>query len=268
MVGNPALLFLDEPSTGMDPGARHSLWRALAAIRNLGTSIVITSHSMEECEVLCTRLGIMVNGEFRALGTLQHLKSLFGQGYTLEIQLGNVNRKTEVINFIMNSFPYVKLKENVGMLLSFDLLVEKRKGSKQENSDSNENSASRSGTPLIDGPDNQGYFKSSIESQEPINIDDQEDSSRDQVKIKLKLNLPENKQDLSVTGEKVEASLEQYDNTPACSPPKQKQEPKFSIGYAFGLMEENKRKFEIQGYSLSQRTLEQIFLSFTRLQKN
>merc|ERR1712079_660252 len=103
---------------------------------------------------------------------------------------------------IMSSFPYVKLKENVGMLLSFDLLVEKRKTSKQENKQNlHENSFSRSGTPMIDGPDSQGYFtKSCIESQEPINIDDQEDCT-DQVKIKLKLNLPENQ------------VPEQYDNT-------------------------------------------------------
>ena len=49
-------------------------------------TIVLTSHSMEECEALCTRLGIMVNGQFQCLGNIQHLKSKYGTGYSLVIK--------------------------------------------------------------------------------------------------------------------------------------------------------------------------------------
>ncbi|CAL8072882.1 unnamed protein product [Orchesella dallaii] len=87
LVGNPPIVFLDEPTTGMDPVARRHLWNTISNIREAGTSVVLTSHSMEECEALCTRLAIMVNGKFRCLGSTQHLKNKFGDGYTLIAQI-------------------------------------------------------------------------------------------------------------------------------------------------------------------------------------
>uniref|UniRef100_H2Z850 ABC transporter domain-containing protein n=1 Tax=Ciona savignyi TaxID=51511 RepID=H2Z850_CIOSA len=87
LVGSPPVVLLDEPSTGMDPGAKRMLWDALAAVRSSGCSIVITSHSMEECEALCTRLAIMVNGKLRCMGGPQHLKSKFGEGYVIEVKV-------------------------------------------------------------------------------------------------------------------------------------------------------------------------------------
>ena len=62
LVGNPPLLFLDEPSAGVDPAARRKIWQTLGYLkRNFHCSIVLTSHSMEECEALCSRIGIMVS---------------------------------------------------------------------------------------------------------------------------------------------------------------------------------------------------------------
>jgi ATP-binding cassette subfamily A (ABC1) protein 3 len=61
----------------MDPKAKRFLWDTLSKVRATGRSIVLTSHSMEECEALCTRLGIMVNGQFMCLGSQQHLKSKY-----------------------------------------------------------------------------------------------------------------------------------------------------------------------------------------------
>jgi len=87
LVGNPPIVFLDEPTTGMDPVARRFLWDSLMTVMKGGRSIVLTSHSMEECEALCTRLAIMVNGQFKCLGSTQHLKSRFGTGYTLMIKV-------------------------------------------------------------------------------------------------------------------------------------------------------------------------------------
>lgn len=59
----PQVVFLDEPTSGMDPGARRKLWNAVLAAVKMGTTIVLTSHSMEECEALCHRLTIMVGGK-------------------------------------------------------------------------------------------------------------------------------------------------------------------------------------------------------------
>eukprot|EP00794_Sanderia_malayensis_P017576 gene17576-19328_t len=88
LVGNPPIIFLDEPTSGMDPASRRFLWNTLSGLLNEKRSIVLTSHSMEECEALCTRLVIMVNGQFKCLGSIQHLKSRYGHGFTLLIKLG------------------------------------------------------------------------------------------------------------------------------------------------------------------------------------
>nr|KAF6439589.1 hypothetical protein HJG63_000034 [Rousettus aegyptiacus] len=87
LLGEPAVIFLDEPSTGMDPVARRLLWDTVARARESGKAIIITSHSMEECEALCTRLAIMVQGQFKCLGSPQHLKSKFGSGYSLRAKV-------------------------------------------------------------------------------------------------------------------------------------------------------------------------------------
>lgn len=90
LIGNPCVVYLDEPTTGMDPGAKRNLWNMVSKVRNAGKSIVLTSHSMEECEALCTRLAIMVNGEFKCLGSAQHLKNKFSKGFTLSIKVQKV----------------------------------------------------------------------------------------------------------------------------------------------------------------------------------
>ncbi len=82
LVGNPKIVFLDEPTTGLDPENRRQLWDILGASR--GTrAMVLTTHSMEEADVLCNRIGIVTNGILRCIGTQQHLKNLYGGGYHL-----------------------------------------------------------------------------------------------------------------------------------------------------------------------------------------
>ena len=88
-IGRPPLVFLDEPSTGMDPMARRFMWDVIRRISTQDSkcSIILTTHSMEECEALCGRVGIMVDGRLRCLGSVQHLKSRFGKGYQFEVKL-------------------------------------------------------------------------------------------------------------------------------------------------------------------------------------
>ncbi|XP_017465331.1 PREDICTED: ATP-binding cassette sub-family A member 3 isoform X3 [Rhagoletis zephyria] len=87
VIGSPSVIYLDEPTTGMDPAARRQLWNMVCRIRDSGKSIVLTSHSMEECEALCTRLAIMVNGEFKCIGSTQHLKNKFSKGLILKLKV-------------------------------------------------------------------------------------------------------------------------------------------------------------------------------------
>jgi len=60
MLGNPSIIFLDEPSTGMDPGARRFMWNVISRISsvNKNSSVILTTHSMEEAEALSTRMAI------------------------------------------------------------------------------------------------------------------------------------------------------------------------------------------------------------------
>lgn len=117
LIGNPVIIYLDEPTTGMDVASKRNLWNVVCNVRNAGKTIVLTSHSMEECEALCTRLVIMVNGAFKCLGSIQHLKSKFGQGFDLVIKLKRVKNiekvereKEEVKEFIDREFPGAQLR--------------------------------------------------------------------------------------------------------------------------------------------------------------
>ncbi|XP_075994204.1 retinal-specific phospholipid-transporting ATPase ABCA4a [Genypterus blacodes] len=87
MIGCPALVLLDEPTTGMDPLSKRFLWNSILSIIQARRAVVLTSHSMEECEALCTRLAIMVNGSFKCLGSIQHLKYKFGDGYLVTMKI-------------------------------------------------------------------------------------------------------------------------------------------------------------------------------------
>ena len=118
LVGNPSVIFLDEPTSGMDPGARRHLWNTLTGVLENGRSIVLTSHSMEECEALCTKLVIMVNGKFKCIGSLQHLKSRFGKGYVIMIKIRSsredspeIELVAQVKDFMSNTFAGCELIE-------------------------------------------------------------------------------------------------------------------------------------------------------------
>uniref|UniRef100_A0A8W4FH70 ATP binding cassette subfamily A member 16 n=1 Tax=Sus scrofa TaxID=9823 RepID=A0A8W4FH70_PIG len=116
LMGKSSVIFLDEPSTGMDPVARHRLWDTVTWICKTGKTIIITSHSMEECEVICTRLAIMVQGKFKCLGSPQHLKHKFGNIYNLTAKIkidNNEDKQKEFKDFIATTFPG-NIEERVG----------------------------------------------------------------------------------------------------------------------------------------------------------
>jgi ABC-2 type transport system ATP-binding protein len=69
LVNNPRVTFLDEPTTGLDPHARRSLWETILGVRKAGTTVVLTTHYMEEAEVLCDRIAIMDGGKVIACDT-------------------------------------------------------------------------------------------------------------------------------------------------------------------------------------------------------
>jgi ABC-2 type transport system ATP-binding protein len=83
LVNEPRVLFLDEPTTGLDPQARHHLWGLVRQIREGGHTVVLTTHYMEEAEELCDRVAIMDRGVIVALDTPQRLvDALLGRGFS------------------------------------------------------------------------------------------------------------------------------------------------------------------------------------------
>uniref|UniRef100_A0AAZ3SB90 P-type phospholipid transporter n=1 Tax=Oncorhynchus tshawytscha TaxID=74940 RepID=A0AAZ3SB90_ONCTS len=122
LIGGPPVVFLDEPTTGMDPKARRALWNCILSIVKEGRSVVLTSHSMEECEALCTRMAIMVNGRFRCLGSVQHLKNRFGDGYTIILRVAGPDPDLRpVMEFIEKELPGSTLKEKHRNMLQYQL---------------------------------------------------------------------------------------------------------------------------------------------------
>ena len=82
LVHNPKVFFLDEPTTGLDPQARRNLWELVEEVRKRGISVILTTHYMEEAEVLCDRVAIMDSGKIVALDTPKNLiRKLLDKGF-------------------------------------------------------------------------------------------------------------------------------------------------------------------------------------------
>ena len=106
---------MDEPTSGMDVVTKRKVWKL---IRNAASksAVILTSHSMEECEHLCSRLAIMASGRFLCLGSPTHIKEKYGRGLTLQLTMSSgVDNKTEIVAFIRSRFPdaeAIKLHRN------------------------------------------------------------------------------------------------------------------------------------------------------------
>jgi len=87
LVGDPELLFLDEPTTGLDPQARRHLWDLVDGLKHAGRTIILTTHYMDEAERLCDRVAIMDHGRIIALGTPQQLIASIGGEHIVEFAI-------------------------------------------------------------------------------------------------------------------------------------------------------------------------------------
>jgi ABC-2 type transport system ATP-binding protein len=87
LVGNPELLFLDEPTTGLDPTSRRQLWDIIRSFRDDGRTILLTTHYMDEAEKLCDRVGIVDHGQVIALGTSRELIASVGGDHVVEFSV-------------------------------------------------------------------------------------------------------------------------------------------------------------------------------------
>jgi len=111
LVGDPKIIFLDEPTTGLDPENRRQLWDILVESRGK-RAMVLTTHSMEEADVLCSRIGIITDGVLRTVGPQVRLKSLYGGGYHLYVNCHKENyiRQKEYVFILKTIIDYRNFK--------------------------------------------------------------------------------------------------------------------------------------------------------------
>ncbi len=99
LINKPKIIFLDEPTTGLDPQARRNLWDLIREIRNSGTTVVITTHYMDEAEVLCDRVAIIDSGKIIALNSPDHLvDELVASGFEKPKEVKQANLEDVFIN--------------------------------------------------------------------------------------------------------------------------------------------------------------------------
>ena len=113
LLGSSRVVFLDEPSSGVDPATRRAMWCTIKD-RTAGRALLLTTHSMEEADALSTRIGIMVNGRLQALGTPQKLKSDHGHHWTLEIKAREASM-ARVAAWVGATWPRHEVLENHGV---------------------------------------------------------------------------------------------------------------------------------------------------------
>jgi ABC-2 type transport system ATP-binding protein len=87
LIGDPELIFLDEPTTGFDPGARRQAWGVIGGLRDLGKTVFLTTHYMDEAQVLATRAAILVRGRIAATGSPDDLARGAGLGTEIRFRL-------------------------------------------------------------------------------------------------------------------------------------------------------------------------------------
>ena len=103
LCGGSKLVLFDEPTAGMDLGARRGLWDMLKNYKR-NRIIILTTHYMDEADVLGDRIGIMAKGEMKCLGSSLFLKNRFGAGYKLTMVKENKETNTKIGSYLHNKF--------------------------------------------------------------------------------------------------------------------------------------------------------------------
>lgn len=254
LVGNPPIVFLDEPTTGMDPVARRFLWDSLMTVMKGGRSIVLTSHSMEECEALCTRLAIMVNGQFKCLGSTQHLKSRYGTGYTLMVKVGS---PTPIFpQPVVNGFhpaPPSSFPTNAPTAMMYSNLAV----------DAELPEVNEPAKPFSDGISSRDVQTTVIPTPHNPQMQAPPDPVQPVVYDRGLVQAVTNAQNFVVQTFRGARLLENHNGV-----------LHFQVGteglswsYIFGQLERNRAALNIVDYSVSQTTLEQVFINFAKEQR-
>ncbi|KAI8896654.1 P-loop containing nucleoside triphosphate hydrolase protein [Globomyces pollinis-pini] len=120
LIGKPKIIFLDEPTTGIDVHIRKSIWDIIKRMKET-TSIILTTHSMEEAEALSDRIGIVINGTLKCLGSPARLKSVYGSGYQLTVNCSENREHFQNYFFERAGKDDWEIERQIGSLMIFQL---------------------------------------------------------------------------------------------------------------------------------------------------
>ena len=245
LICNPPIILLDEPSAGMDPEARRHMWKAIynVSLNRKKSTIIMTTHSMEEAESLCKRIGILVEGQFKCLGTSDEIKDKYGYGFEFNLQI----KEPEIDELFLK---YRIDLDNINVIIDKNSFVE---CFNKYNLEKYINQFNRElfGSKIIEEVSSRGHIK--------LN------------KILLALYYP-----TCALG--IIKLIKEYFNKIKCvyfkdnnflfQIERNKSIEEKSIGFLFGLIENNKSQFKIGQYSLQYSSLEQIFNKFAMENEN
>ncbi|RCV04910.1 hypothetical protein SETIT_1G039400v2 [Setaria italica] len=122
LVGDPKVVYMDEPSSGLDPASRKDLWKAVKSAKQ-ERSIILTTHSMEEAEVLCDRIGIIANGSLQCIGSSKELKDRYGGSCVLTVTTP-AGKEEEVERLVRSFLPAANRVYCVSGTQKFEMLKE------------------------------------------------------------------------------------------------------------------------------------------------
>ncbi|TMW56586.1 hypothetical protein Poli38472_006596 [Pythium oligandrum] len=260
MIGDPVLLFLDEPSTGMDPFSRRFMWDIIlqVSVQSRRSTIMLTTHSMEECEALCNRAGIMVGGKLKCFGTIPHLKTRFGEGFLLESKLETPS--DDVVEVILNDLRVQSKFPDDGMISKADIQDVCSVLGKPER-------ASWILTPEQHHPTGSLLLEQLQRSDGGLDI--REFSSwwilEDRVE-KLTEFLKKEFGEFGVSLVERQMDYCRFKLVPSQSSPDEGPPRPFALSHLFRVFEDGRVALAVKEYSISQTSLEQIFNAFARQQ--
>ncbi|CAH8334395.1 unnamed protein product [Eruca vesicaria subsp. sativa] len=119
LIGCPKVVYMDEPSTGLDPASRINLWTVIKRAKT-NTAIILTTHSMEEAEFLCDRLGIFVDGRLQCIGNPKELKGRYGGSYVFTMTTSSDHEK-DVEMLVKDVSPNAKKIYHIGGTQKFEI---------------------------------------------------------------------------------------------------------------------------------------------------
>ena len=243
MIGKPPIIFLDEPSSGMDPRARRFMWGVINEISTMKkySTIILTTHSMEEAEALATKLAIMVEGHIKTIGSVQQLKNKYGECFEVEMKIKLPTR--DEMNDLLSSTKSAMDNLNINYLDRNGISQILRDLQKAELID--EISDNGKGKYINQQLSQIGAVKLPIFA-EWIHLTQKFNLIEDNLKEKFDAKTLEIFQ--SFARFKIESHVKLYE--------------------IFGYLESNKENLKIATYSVKQISLEQIFIEFAKLNQH